>query len=259
MFFRQLYDEGLAQASYVIGCDRCEEALVVDPRRDIDAYLTLARAEDLRITAVAETHIHADFLSGGRELAAATGATLYVSGHAQAGEGYLPDQPGINLRLVTDGEVLTIGEVRARVRHTPGHTPEHICLDIFESSARPQPMMLLSGDFIFVGDLGRPDLLEQALGKEGAAKDGARSTFASLRSAVRELPGFIVVGLYLFALPPLLARTVMRPFFLKMGFVRFFILVTLMQFMAALPIKMVLRWSFNLKYIVYIPEIFFNI
>jgi hydroxyacylglutathione hydrolase len=193
MFFRQLYDEGLAQASYVIGCDRYGEALVVDPRRDIDAYLTLAGAEDLRITTVAETHIHADFLSGGRELAAATGATLYVSGHAQAGEGYLPGQPGIDLRLVAGGDVLAVGEVRARVRHTPGHTPEHICLEIFESSARPQPMMLLSGDFIFVGDLGRPDLLEQALGKEGAAKDGARSTFASLRSAVSELPGFIAV------------------------------------------------------------------
>jgi hypothetical protein len=76
---------------------------------------------------------------------------------------------------------------------------------------------------------------------------------------VRELPGFIVVGLYLFALPPLLARTVMRPFFIRMGFVRFFVLVTLMQFMAALPIKMVLRWVMNLKYIVAIPEIFFNI
>jgi hydroxyacylglutathione hydrolase len=193
MFFRQLYDDGLAQASYLIGCQQTGDALVVDPRRDIETYQRLAHEHDLRIVAVAETHIHADYLSGGRELAAASGATLFVSGHGEATEGYLADQPDVSVKLARDGEKIEIGTLRARVRHTPGHTPEHLCFEIFESAHNQKPMLLLSGDFIFVADLGRPDLLEQALGKTGAAETGARATFASLRKAVHELPDFLAV------------------------------------------------------------------
>jgi len=163
MFFRQIYDEGLAQASYVIGCESTGEALVVDPRRDIDVYTDLAAGHELRIVAVAETHIHADYLSGGRELAAATGALLHVSGHGDAEFGYLASQEGVRLELVRDSDEIRIGGIRARVRHSPGHTPEHICFEIFEGEDKSDPMLLLSGDFFFVGDLGRPDLLEEAL------------------------------------------------------------------------------------------------
>ena len=173
MFFRQIYDEGLAQASYLIGCEATGEALVVDPRRDIDVYTDLVTHQGLRITAVAETHIHADYLSGGRELAANTSATLYVSGHGDAEHGYLPVQEGVRVKLVVDNDEIRVGNIRVRVRHTPGHTPEHICFEIFEHVDSPQPMLLLSGDFFFVGDLGRPDLLEEALGVSGAARQSA--------------------------------------------------------------------------------------
>ncbi len=190
MFFQQVYDEGLAQASYVIGCESTGEALVVDPRRDVDAYTALAARHDLHIVGVAETHIHADYLSGGRELAAATGATLYLSGLGDEGEGYVANQPDVRVKLVRNGDEIRIGEVRARVRHTPGHTPEHICFEIFDGSDKTVPMMLLSGDFIFVGDLGRPDLLEQSLGKTGSAQASARTLFGSLRRRAAGLAGF---------------------------------------------------------------------
>lgn len=193
MFFRQIYDEGLAQASYVIGDEAAGEALVVDPRRDIDVYTDLAARHDLRIAAVAETHIHADYLSGGRELAAAVGAPLHVSGHGDAQLGYLAEQEGIRVHLVRDGDFIRIGAMRARVRHTPGHTPEHICFEIFDDEKKPQPMLLLSGDFFFVGDLGRPDLLEEALGAVGTARASAHVMFASLKSALADLPDFVQI------------------------------------------------------------------
>jgi len=193
MFFQQVYDEGLAQASYVIGCESTGEALVVDPRRDVDAYTALAARHDLHIVGVAETHIHADYLSGGRELAAATGATLYLSGLGDEGEGYVANQPDVRVKLVQNGDEIRIGEVRARVRHTPGHTPEHICFEIFDGSDKTVPMMLLSGDFIFVGDLGRPDLLEQSLGKTGSAQASARTLFGSLRGVLKDLPDFVAI------------------------------------------------------------------
>ena len=193
VFFRQIYDDGLAQASYVIGDEATGEALVVDPRRDIDAYTDLAASHDLRIIAVSETHIHADYLSGGRELAAVAGAPLYVSGHGDAKLGYLGEQEGVRAQLVRNGDLIRIGTVRARVRHTPGHTPEHICFEIFDDEKKPLPMLLLSGDFFFVGDLGRPDLLEESLGAAGTARASAHVMFASLRSALADLPDFIQV------------------------------------------------------------------
>lgn len=193
MFFQQVYDEGLAQASYLIGCDATGEALVVDPRRDIDVYTALAARHDLHITGVAETHIHADYLSGGRELAAATGATLYLSGLGDESEGYAADQPDVRVKLVRDGDDICIGQVRARVRHTPGHTPEHVCFEIFDGGDKAVPMILLSGDFLFVGDVGRPDLLEQSLGKTGSAEASARELFASLRATLKDLPDFVAI------------------------------------------------------------------
>jgi hydroxyacylglutathione hydrolase len=193
MFFRQIYDEGLAQASYFIGCEAQGVALVVDPRRDIDVYMDVAAANGLRIIAVAETHIHADYLSGGRELAAATGAQLYLSGHGDAQYGYLAPQEGVRVVLVRSGDEIRIGAIRARVLHTPGHTPEHISFAIFDGDDKTEPMLLLSGDFMFVGDLGRPDLLEEALGQVGSAKTSARVMFATLKSALATLPDFVQI------------------------------------------------------------------
>ena len=192
MFFRQCYDERLAQASYILGSSHSKEALVVDPQRDVDAYLDIAREQDLQITAVAETHIHADFLSGARELKQATGARLYLSGEGAGELGYLPAQDS-STQFLKNAEEIKIGELRVRVLHTPGHTPEHICFEVFDGPDKSQPMLLLSGDFIFVGDLGRPDLLEEALGRAGSARTGARQTYFSLQNALAELPDFIQI------------------------------------------------------------------
>jgi len=192
MFFREFYDEGLAQASYVVGCPKSGDALVVDPRRDIQAYLDLAEREDLRIVAVTETHIHADYLSGARELAAATGATLYLSGCSGPDWEY-GGLAAFKHVLVRDGFALTLGNVRVRVLHTPGHTPEHLSFLVFDGADTVEPMLMLSGDFVFVGDVGRPDLLEQAVGIAGSADAGARAMFLSLRDKFLALPDFVQV------------------------------------------------------------------
>src|SRR5580700_509324 len=118
MFFREIYEEGLAHASYVVGCPESGEAFVVDPRRDIQPYLDLADREELRIVAVSETHIHADYLSGARELAAATGATLYLSGCGGPGWEY-GGLDGVKHRIIRDGYVLQLGNVRVQALHTP--------------------------------------------------------------------------------------------------------------------------------------------
>jgi Zn-dependent hydrolases, including glyoxylases len=125
MIFRQIYEDGLAQASYLFGCPATGEAMVIDPRRDIDVYLRLAEQTKLRIVAVGETHIHADFLSGARELAHATGATLYLSDEGDENWKYR-GLDGFKVRLLKDGDEWLIGNIRVRAVHTPGHTPEHI-------------------------------------------------------------------------------------------------------------------------------------
>jgi hydroxyacylglutathione hydrolase len=192
MFFREIYEEGLAQASYVIGCPESGEAFVVDPRRDIQSYLDLAQREDLRIVAVTETHIHADYLSGARELAAATGATLYLSGCGGPGWEY-GGLDGVKHRIIRDGYVLQLGNVRVQALHTPGHTPEHMSFLVFDGADAIDPMLMLSGDFVFVGDIGRPDLLEQAAGVAGSAAAGARAMYHSLREKFLTLPDFVQV------------------------------------------------------------------
>ena len=190
MFFRQIFEDGLAQASYVVGSPDAERALVIDPRRDIDVYLDIAREHDLTITDVTETHIHADYLSGSRELAAKTGAALHLS--AEGGPDWLYREPaGDRVRLLHDGDVLQIGEIRVDVLHVPGHTPEHLMFLLTDGAHAKRPMIALTGDFVFVGDLGRPDLLEQALGKTGSATLGARAMFASLRDKFSAIPDHV--------------------------------------------------------------------
>ncbi|GBD06800.1 Hydroxyacylglutathione hydrolase GloC [bacterium HR21] len=191
MFLRQLWDEALAQASYFIGCPATREALVIDPTRDVDRYRALAQQFGYRIVAVTETHIHADFLSGSRELAEQTGATLYLSGCGDAEWSYrwAPD----GAVLLHTGDSFRVGNVLVTVFHTPGHTPEHLCFAVIDRGrGATQPMGLFTGDFLFVGDVGRPDLLESAVGEQGKARSAAQQLFESLQ-LLEHFPDFVLV------------------------------------------------------------------
>jgi hydroxyacylglutathione hydrolase len=180
MIIRNFYDDKLAQASYLVGCAATGEAIVIDPLRDIKQYLDMAEAQNLRITAVTETHIHADYLSGSRELAAATGAHLFLSDEGDDLWKYAyANEPGIT--LVKDGHVIRVGNLTLKVMHTPGHTPEHISFLLTDHPMSNEPHSLFTGDFVFVGDVGRPDLLERAANFEGTMEAGARTLFRSLR------------------------------------------------------------------------------
>ena len=134
MLFRMIYDEKLAQASYLIGCQRGGEAVVVDPNRDVEQYVAGAAAEKLRITHVTETHIHADFVSGSRELAERSGARLHLSDEGGDDWRYA-FAAAANARLLRNGDVIDVGSVRLDVRHTPGHTPEHLSFLITDGAA----------------------------------------------------------------------------------------------------------------------------
>ncbi|MCS6918421.1 MAG: MBL fold metallo-hydrolase, partial [Fimbriimonadales bacterium] len=191
MIFRQIYEDGLAQASYFFGCPATGEAMVIDPRRDIDIYLQLAQQTKLNIVAVGETHIHADFLSGARELAHATGATLYLSDEGDENWKY-KGLEGFKVRLLKDGDEWLIGNVRVRAVHTPGHTPEHITFLIYDGKEEPDPIIAITGDFMFVGDLGRSDLLEEAAGIAGTAEPGARRLYQSLVKFI-EQPDYLQI------------------------------------------------------------------
>lgn len=188
MLIERIYDEDLAQASYLIGCQAKGEALVVDPRRDIAVYQSLAAANGMTIVAVTETHIHADFLSGTRELAAATGATAYVSG-----EGGTDWQYGFEAERLLDNNEITLGNITVKALHTPGHTPEHLSFLITDGAFADTPGYLLSGDFVFSGDLGRPDLLDEAAGGVDTRFAGAKQLFTSLREKFLTLPDYIQV------------------------------------------------------------------
>ncbi|MGW5877266.1 MBL fold metallo-hydrolase [Nocardiopsis terrae] len=188
MLLERVYDHDLAQAGYFIGCQARGEAIVVDARRDIGDYLDLARRNGMRIVAVTETHIHADYLSGTRELAAATGAAVYVSG-----EGGQDWQYGFDAERLMDGDTVTIGNLTVRARHTPGHTPEHLSFLVTDGAFSQDPGYMLSGDFVFAGDLGRPDLLDEAADGVDTRFEGARQLFTSLREVFLNLPDHVQV------------------------------------------------------------------
>jgi hydroxyacylglutathione hydrolase len=190
MLIKRFYDEPLAQASYLVGCAARGVALVVDPTRDVDQYIRAAEEEGLEITHITETHIHADFVSGARELAERTGARLHLSDEGGEGwrYGYAPLYGAVPLR---DGDVFYVGNVKVEAMHTPGHTPEHLSFVITDTAAADRPMGVFTGDFIFVGDVGRPDLLEKAAGVAGTMEAGARTLFRSLQRFKREVPDFV--------------------------------------------------------------------
>jgi hydroxyacylglutathione hydrolase len=187
MFFQHIYDKTLAQASYLIGCQKTGESIVIDAKRDVDTYLEIAKQNNLRITHITETHIHADFLTGSRELAKLTGAQLYLSD--EGGEGWLYEFPHIGLK---EGSIIKVGNLTLKVMHTPGHTPESISFLLTDHPASNEPVMLFTGDFVFVGDVGRPDLLEKAAGIEGTKEAGAKELYKSI-TRFNSLPDYVQV------------------------------------------------------------------
>ena len=187
MYFQHVYDKSLAQGSYFIGCQAKGEAIVIDAQRDIDVYLEIARQNDLKITPIAETHIHADFLCGSRELAAATGATMYLSD--EGGPDWQYEFPHVGLG---DGDTIKVGNLSLEIIHTPGHTPESISFLLTDHPATDKPVMIFTGDFVFVGDIGRPDLLEKAAGLVGTQDVGAKQMYQSLKKFAA-LPEYVQV------------------------------------------------------------------
>jgi len=186
MFFRLVYDDKLAEAAYLIGCQRTGEAIVIDPQRDIDRYEELAAANSLRIVAAAETHIHADFLSGAREFAE-KGVKVYLSDEGDTDWKYewpkkKSDGGTYSYQLLNDGDRFIVGMIEIQVTHTPGHTPEHLCYLVTDrGGGADQPIGVATGDFVFVGDLGRPDLLESAAGQLGNAERSAHRLYQTVR------------------------------------------------------------------------------
>jgi glyoxylase-like metal-dependent hydrolase (beta-lactamase superfamily II)/rhodanese-related sulfurtransferase len=176
MKFTQYYLDCLSQASYLIGDEATGRAVVVDPRRDVGEYLADAEAAGLKIELVIETHFHADFLSGHLELAEATGAEIAFSSIAS---------PEFSTRKLEDGERIELGDVVLEIRHTPGHTPESISIVVWEHADDPAPYGVLTGDTLFIGDVGRPDLLASI----GFTRDElADQLYDSLRDKLMTLP-----------------------------------------------------------------------
>lgn len=199
MLFRQVFDPKLAQYAYLIGCQQTGEALLIDPERDIDQYLELAEEEGVEIVAVAETHIHADFLSGAREFAERFDTTLYLSDEGTDDWKYEwvkePKQSGgsYDAQLLKDGDTFTIGNIEVEAVHTPGHTPEHMSFMITDKGGgATEPMGIVTGDFAFVNDLGRPDLLESAAKVEGVMEPSARELYRSVQRFL-DMPDYLQV------------------------------------------------------------------
>ena len=179
MYFKQFYLGCLAHASYLIGSNG--EAAVVDPQRDVDEYITEAEAQGLQIKYVIETHLHADFVSGHHELAERTGAEIVFGEKANVAFPH---------RAVRDGEEIRLGKVLLRFMETPGHTPEGICVLVIDSAVSDQPQKILTGDTLFIGDVGRPDL---AGGKGFTPQTMAEMMYDSLHGKILKLPDEVEV------------------------------------------------------------------
>src|SRR5215475_12280126 len=177
LILKQFYLNCLAHASYLVGDERSRTAAVVDPQRDIDQYLTFAREHGLTIRHVFLTHLHADFIAGHLELRDRSGATIYLGAKAQAEYTFTP---------LADGDRVEFGRVRLQAIETPGHTPESISIAVYDRDRSEQePYAVLTGDTLFVGDVGRPDL-RVALGWSAADLGGM--LYESLQHKLLPLP-----------------------------------------------------------------------
>ncbi len=177
MYFEQFYLSCLAHASYMIGSNG--EAAVVDPQRDVDIYLEAAEEQKLKIRHIFETHLHADFVSGHKELAARTGAKIYIGARAEARFPHI---------ALTDGFQLKLGTVGIRVLETPGHTPESLCIVLTDEAKSREPWSVLTGDTLFIGDVGRPDL-----SSTHTAQQLAGLLYDSLHQKLLALPDSVLV------------------------------------------------------------------
>lgn len=187
MYFKQLVKEDLGCASYIVGCPEAGICAVVDPRLDmVDEILALTSAKGLRVTAVIETHNHADHISGHGELAERTGARIYV--HERADVAF----PHQNLK---DGEELSFGAVKLRILHTPGHRPEHIALAVSDTSRGDDPWLVLTGDSLFIGDVARPDLAVPGEEGAGALYESIFNRLLSLDDSVELYPAHVAGSL----------------------------------------------------------------
>lgn len=192
MFFKSFTDENLAQNAYLIGCQRTGESIIIDAPREFDHILQAAEKEGLHVTAAADTHIHADYVSGAHQLAVQHGVKLYLSDEGDENWKYTYTD-GIEVEFVTEGSKFSIGNIDFEVWHTPGHTPESISFLLTDrGGGATDPMGIFTGDFVFVGDVGRPDLLEKAAGIGGTADSGARDMYKSVQR-FKELPDHLVV------------------------------------------------------------------
>ena len=182
MYLEQFFVDGLGCASYLIGCEGAGIAAVVDPDRDVQKYLQVADKHGLKITHIIETHLHADHVSGNTELAARTGAEIYIHEAAQA---------ALQHNKLKGGDVVTLGNVELLVRFTPGHTLESITLLVIDKTRADEPWMVLTGDTLFVGDAGRPDLvgIEAARDLAGQMHDTLHNEYLTLADGVMILPG----------------------------------------------------------------------
>lgn len=175
MIFRQFLHQSPIAASYMVGCGGQGECVIVDPIEDLDPYLEASRDTGMRIVDVIDTHVHADHLSGGRALAETVGARYLVHESVAVSGG----------TAVEDGQELIVGNVRIRVLHTPGHTPEHVCLLVTDRTRGPEPWFVLTGHTLMVGDMGRTELAT-------SAEEGAEALFRSA-ARLRALPDYVEV------------------------------------------------------------------
>lgn len=173
MFLETIKAEGLAHLSYLLGDESQGVCAVIDARRDVGVYLDLARQHNARITHIFETHIHADFVSGSLELHANTGAPVFVGA---------ADDYGFEHKPLREGDTLTLGSLTLQALHTPGHTPEHVCFLVSGGKGAKEPWALFSGDTLFAGEVGRPDLLGQ-----GSEQELARALYHTLHDKLLQL------------------------------------------------------------------------
>lgn len=192
MYFKQFFDDKLAQYAYLIGCQANGTAVVIDPMRDVDQYIDAAAKENLTIVAAADTHIHADYISGLREFAE-RGVKVYASDEGDKDWKYeWLKNSDYDHKLLKDGDEFKLGNITIKAWHTPGHTPEHLSYFITDGAAANEPMGVATGDFVFVGDVGRPDLLESAAGQKNVMEPSARTLYKSVEK-FKDIPEYLQV------------------------------------------------------------------
>lgn len=194
MLLRQIFDPSLSQYAYLLGCQQTGQALLIDPERDIDRYQEIAKANGLQIVAVTETHIHADFVSGSQEFAQDPEVAVYLSSEGGADWSYRWPKGAKNVHYLKGGDSFQVGNLHIEAIHTPGHTPEHLCFLVTDAGAGAnEPFAIFTGDFIFAGDVGRPDLLESAVGVSGAMEPAAIELRESLATRLEKLGDYLLL------------------------------------------------------------------